>query len=100
MREVGSERIRHNATLRRTEVPAFSDGPSLVGNLGSMPEAHDLPHADLVAAADVCELAGNVVGRAVRHRAASGGPDACQVLAYDVSHAAAQLAGARSMLDY
>jgi (2S)-methylsuccinyl-CoA dehydrogenase len=46
------------------------------------------------------ELAGNVVGRAIRQLAASGGPDEQQVLAYDVSHAAAQIAAARSMLDY
>jgi (2S)-methylsuccinyl-CoA dehydrogenase len=60
----------------------------------------DLPTADLVAAADTIEIAGNVVGKGIRHLAAGGGPDQHQVLAYDIAHAAAQVAAARSMLDY
>jgi (2S)-methylsuccinyl-CoA dehydrogenase len=60
----------------------------------------DLPTPDLAAAADVIQLAGDVVGRAVRHLAATGGPDAHQVLAYDLAHAAAQVATARSLLDF
>ncbi|HEX2784667.1 MAG TPA: acyl-CoA dehydrogenase family protein [Ilumatobacteraceae bacterium] len=63
-------------------------------------ERLELPAADLVGAADVIDLAGNVVGRAIRHLAATGGPDEHQVLAYDLSHAAAQVAAAKSMLDY
>jgi (2S)-methylsuccinyl-CoA dehydrogenase len=59
-----------------------------------------LPAADLVAAADTIEIAGNVVGRAIRHLAAGGGPDQHQVLAYDLAHAAAQVAAAKAMLDY
>lgn len=55
---------------------------------------------DLHAAADVIELAQNVVGKAVRHLAANGGPDRNQTLAYDLAHAAAQVETARSMLDY
>jgi (2S)-methylsuccinyl-CoA dehydrogenase len=55
---------------------------------------------DLQAAADVIELAQNVVGRAVRHLAANGGPDRHQVLAYDLAHASAQVETARSLLDY
>ncbi len=55
---------------------------------------------DLAAAADTIEIAGSVVGKAIRHLAASGGPDRNQVLAYDVAHAAAQVAAARAMLDY
>ncbi|MGZ4768408.1 MAG: acyl-CoA dehydrogenase family protein [Ilumatobacteraceae bacterium] len=65
-----------------------------------MQEPFELPAADLAGAADVIELCGNVVGRAIRRLAAGGGPDKHQVLAYDVSHAAAQVAAARSMLDY
>ncbi|MGZ4671623.1 MAG: acyl-CoA dehydrogenase family protein [Ilumatobacteraceae bacterium] len=65
-----------------------------------MQEPFELPAADLAGAADVIELCGNVVGRAIRQLAAGGGPDKHQVLAYDVSHAAAQVAAARSMLDY
>jgi (2S)-methylsuccinyl-CoA dehydrogenase len=42
----------------------------------------------------------SVIGKAVRHLAASGGPDVHQVLAYDLAHAAAQVAAARAMLDY
>jgi (2S)-methylsuccinyl-CoA dehydrogenase len=70
-----------------------------------MQEVRDDPHAgdsvaDLAAAADTIELAGNVVGKAVRHLAANGGPDQHQVLAYDLAHASAQVAGAGAMLDY
>jgi (2S)-methylsuccinyl-CoA dehydrogenase len=59
-----------------------------------------LPAPDLAAAADVIELASSVVGKAVRHLAANGGPDAHQVLAYDLAHAAAQVETARALLDY
>ncbi len=62
--------------------------------------AEDLPHPDLAAAADVIELAQGVVASAVRHLAASGGPDSRQVLAYDLAHAAAQVETARALLDY
>jgi (2S)-methylsuccinyl-CoA dehydrogenase len=55
---------------------------------------------DLHAAADVIDLAGGVVGKAVRHLAANGGPDQHQTLAYDLAHASAQVETARSMLDY
>ncbi len=60
----------------------------------------ELPGPDLAAAADNIEIATHVVGKAVRHLAASGGPDKQQVLAYDIAHSAAQLAAARAMLDY
>ena len=60
----------------------------------------DLPAPDLVAAADTIEIAGNVVGKAIRHLAAGGGPDRHQVLAYDLAHAAAQVAAAKALLDY
>ena len=55
---------------------------------------------DLHAAADVIELAGGVVGKAIRHLAANGGPDRHQTLAYDLAHTAAQVETARSLLDY
>jgi (2S)-methylsuccinyl-CoA dehydrogenase len=55
---------------------------------------------DLAAAADVIDLADGVVGRAVRSLAAAGGPEAHQVLAYDIAHAASGVATARSLLDY
>jgi (2S)-methylsuccinyl-CoA dehydrogenase len=55
---------------------------------------------DLQAAAAVIELAGSVTGAAVRHLAASGGPDAHQTLAYDLAHACAQVETARALLDY
>ena len=60
----------------------------------------ELAAPDLAAAADVIELAGGVVGKGVRHLAATGGPDVHQVLAYDLAHAAAQVETARAMLDY
>ena len=59
-----------------------------------------VPNPDLVAAADVIEIAGNVVGKAIRHLAGTGGPDVHQVLAYDIAHSSAQIAAARAMLDY
>jgi len=62
--------------------------------------ALDLAAPDLASAAEVIELAHGVVGRAVRHLAATGGPDVHQVLAYDLAHAAAQVETARSLLDY
>jgi len=55
---------------------------------------------DLAGAASVVELAGSVVDAAVAHIAANGGPDAQQVVAYDVAHAAAQVYTARAMLEY
>ncbi len=59
-----------------------------------------LPTADLAAAAKVIDLADDVVGAAARHLAATGGPEVQQVLAYDLAHAAAQVATARALLDY
>jgi (2S)-methylsuccinyl-CoA dehydrogenase len=66
----------------------------------SRPPNDSLPAPDLAAAADVIELAGNVVGKGVRHLAANGGPDVHQVLAYDLAHASAQVETARALLDY
>jgi (2S)-methylsuccinyl-CoA dehydrogenase len=58
--------------------------------------APDLPAAD-----DVIDLADGVVGKAVRRLASlDGGADEHQVLAYDIAHAAAGVATARSLLDY
>ena len=56
--------------------------------------------ADLAAAADIIGLADGVIGKAIRHLAATGGPDRQQVLAYDLAHVAAQAAASRAMLDY
>jgi (2S)-methylsuccinyl-CoA dehydrogenase len=55
---------------------------------------------DLAAAADAVGVAEGVIGTAVRRLAATGGPDANQVLAYDVAHAASAAATARAVLDY
>jgi len=55
---------------------------------------------DLAAAAEVIDLASGVVSAGVRHLAATGGPDAHQVLAYDLAHAGAQVETARALLDY
>lgn len=62
--------------------------------------AHELAPADLSWAADVVALADQVVTGAVSHLAAHGGPDAHQVVAYDIAHAAAQVATAKAMLRY
>jgi (2S)-methylsuccinyl-CoA dehydrogenase len=55
---------------------------------------------DLSAAAGIVDLAGSVVAAGVRQLNAGGGPDAEQVLAYDLAHAAAGVETARSMLEY
>src|SRR5215831_13827583 len=55
---------------------------------------------DLTAAAAVVDAAGAAVQSGVRRLTAMGGPDAAQVLAYDLAHAAAGVETARSMLDY
>jgi (2S)-methylsuccinyl-CoA dehydrogenase len=55
---------------------------------------------DLTAAADVVELARQVVNQGTTTLKAGGGPDADQVLAYDLAHAASAVEAARSMLDY
>jgi len=59
-----------------------------------------IPHSDLSAAADVVELAASVVGAGIDTLTTSGGPDANQVLAYDLAHSSAQVAAARAMLEY
>lgn len=57
--------------------------------------------ADLTAAASVVELAEGVVTTGAKTLASlDGGPDANQVLAYDLAHAAAAVATAHSLLDY
>jgi (2S)-methylsuccinyl-CoA dehydrogenase len=55
---------------------------------------------DLAGAAAVVDLADQAVATAIRSLVAAGGPDAQQVLAYDVAHAASGVATARAMLDY
>ncbi len=62
--------------------------------------AHAPTAADVTTAARVVERADAIVRAGVRSRAAHGGPDARQLLAYDVAHAAAAVATARAMLDY
>ena len=56
--------------------------------------------ADLTTAASIVELASGVVERAVSQLAATGGPDAQQILAYDLAHAASAVETARSLIDY
>ena len=55
---------------------------------------------DLTAAADVVELARSVVRTGAKTLAGGGGPDADQVLGYDLAHAAAAVETASAMLDY
>ncbi len=63
---------------------------------GAMTATPDLP-----AAADAIDLADRVVGKAVRRLAAlDGGADEHQVLAYEIAHAAAGVATAKSLIDY
>src|SRR6476659_8066342 len=96
MRVVGSERMRKPGTRETVARHVlFSRRWRCVVASRSMEQ-----QPDLVAAADAVDEASGVVGRAARHLADSGGPDAQQVLAYDLAHVAAQVATARAMLDY
>lgn len=56
--------------------------------------------ADLTAAAGLVDLADAVVKAAITKLQADGGPDANQVVAYDIAHAASAAATARVLLDY
>jgi (2S)-methylsuccinyl-CoA dehydrogenase len=55
---------------------------------------------DLTAAAEVVELARSVVRAGSKTLAAGGGPDADQVLGYDLAHAGAAVETASAMLEY
>ena len=55
---------------------------------------------DLSAAADAVALADGVISGAASHLNAIGGPDASQLFAYDLAHAASAAATARALLDY
>jgi (2S)-methylsuccinyl-CoA dehydrogenase len=59
-----------------------------------------MPSPDLSAAASAVETARGVVDAGVAALAAAGGPDAAQVFAYDVAHAAAAVATGASLLEY
>jgi len=59
-----------------------------------------MPSPDLSAAASALETARGVVDAGTTALAAAGGPDAAQVLAYDLAHAAAATATATSLLEY
>src|SRR4051794_31630147 len=97
MRVVGSERMGKPVTRPRSHRHVlFSKRCARAVASRSMEE----PLPDLAAAADAVETASGIVGRAVRQLASSGGPDAQQVLAYDLAQVAGQVATARSMLDY
>ena len=58
------------------------------------------PTPDLTRAAEVTDLARQIVGNGVRTLASQGGPDVHQVLAYDLAHSAAAVETARSLIDY
>ncbi|HAP76632.1 MAG TPA: acyl-CoA dehydrogenase [Acidimicrobiaceae bacterium] len=55
---------------------------------------------DLAAAAEVITLAQSVVSTGAATLRSNGGPDVNQTLAYDLAHAAAQVATATALLDY
>jgi (2S)-methylsuccinyl-CoA dehydrogenase len=80
--------------------PAATVADDQVGEPSESVQFGPVTAPDLHAAADVIDLAGTVTRQAIGHLAAAGGPDANQVLAYDLAHAAAQVQTARSMLDY
>jgi (2S)-methylsuccinyl-CoA dehydrogenase len=55
---------------------------------------------DLGAAAGAIDLADGVIGKAIARLTELGGPDAQQVFAYELAHAGAGVATAKSMLSY
>ena len=55
---------------------------------------------DLTTAASIIDIAHGVVDSGIRHIAANGGPDANQVVAYDIAHAASAVETGRAMLVY
>jgi (2S)-methylsuccinyl-CoA dehydrogenase len=59
-----------------------------------------VPVPDLLAATDATGVAKGVVDSGIAALRAAGGPDRAQVLAYDVSHAAAAVRTAQSVLAY
>lgn len=65
-----------------------------------MTTATSSPTPDLTRAAEVTDLARQVVGKGVRTLSATGGPDVHQVLAYDLAHSASAVETARSLIDY
>jgi (2S)-methylsuccinyl-CoA dehydrogenase len=56
--------------------------------------------ADLAAASMLVDVADRVVGKGIEALRDSGGPDANQMLAYDLAHVASGAATARVLLDY
>lgn len=58
------------------------------------------PPPDLAGARVAIAVANDVIGRAIARLAELGGPDQQQVFAYDLAHAGAGIAMARSMLEY
>ena len=58
------------------------------------------PAPDLTAAAAAVALASSLVSGAARQVAATGGPDADQVVAYDLAHVAASVRAAEAALEY
>ena len=65
-----------------------------------MTTATSSPTPDLTRAAEVTDLARQVVGKGIRTLSATGGPDVHQVLAYDLAHSASAVETARSLIDY
>ncbi|HEX4866730.1 MAG TPA: acyl-CoA dehydrogenase family protein [Acidimicrobiales bacterium] len=59
-----------------------------------------MPTPDLTAASAVVELAESVIHQGTRTLAAGGGPDADQLLGYDLAHTSAAVETAKAMLDY
>ena len=65
-----------------------------------MTTSTELAVPDLTAAAELVDLADQVVAGALAALRDGGGPDANQVFAYDIAHAGSAAATARTLLDY
>jgi (2S)-methylsuccinyl-CoA dehydrogenase len=81
--------------LGRPQDPPVTSRTMTVDSTSTAPAAPDLD-----AAAAVIDLADGVVRTAVQQLEPAGGPEVAQQLAYDLAHAASQVATAQAMLEY
>ena len=93
----------HEKPEKDASLPASNVGSMTMKNEGQNDAVeHEtvLAAPDVPAAADAIDLADRIVTKGFRRLSELGGPDAAQVLAYDMAHAAAGVATARALLDY
>ena len=86
--------------LPRGQLPQIG-ARTAIANVTSLPLVlvHD-SLKDLTTAATIVESTSQLLRRATKHLAETGGPERQQVLAYDLAHASSALETARSLIDY